>query len=235
MKNLIEIDDKYYQNAKVIILPTNRKATLKGNELWININGELKLSKPNSICPGPQVFHSLYITSDEEIKEGDWVIYVKSVFKVLKINKNNRPVVKMSDGEFELSCCEKIIATTDTSLRCTTMEIFGALPQPSQQFIQYYINEYNKGNVITDILVECNKTLVNAMEPLYTMVIEDKDVYQIYCRYRLNIKVNSDNTINIKPIKNSWSREQVVDIIKVFCNDYDILTSVDQWCEENLI
>jgi hypothetical protein len=73
----------------------------------------------------------------------------------------------------------KIIATTDTSLGNyiwkqtnkksksynvqqnieTTKKVFIPLPQPSQQFIEKYIEEYNKGNVITAILVEyelCN-------------------------------------------------------------------------------
>jgi len=58
----------------------------------------------------------IYITSDEEIKEGDWIVYCNSVYKVLKVNINKRPVVKMSDGTFEISYYKKIILTTDQDL-----------------------------------------------------------------------------------------------------------------------
>jgi len=53
--------------------------------------------------------------------------------------------------------------------------------------------------------------------------------------YGLNPKVNSDNTINIKPIKDSWSREEVVH----FLNQYRLfghsdLPGFNKWVEENL-
>jgi hypothetical protein len=59
---------------------------------------------------------NIYITSDEEIKEGDWCFYVNGVYKVLKISSNKRPVIKMSDGTFEISYYKKIILTTDQDL-----------------------------------------------------------------------------------------------------------------------
>ena len=58
---------------------------------------------------------NIYITSDED-KEVDWILYCNSVYKVLRINSNNRPVVKMSDGEFELSNWNKIILTDNKDL-----------------------------------------------------------------------------------------------------------------------
>ena len=58
---------------------------------------------------------NIYITSDED-KEIDWILYCNSVYKVLRINSNNRPVVKMSDGEFELSNWNKIILTDNKDL-----------------------------------------------------------------------------------------------------------------------
>ena len=59
---------------------------------------------------------NIYITSDEEIKEGDWCFYVNSIYKVLRISSNNRPIIKMSDGIFEISYYKKIILTTDQDL-----------------------------------------------------------------------------------------------------------------------
>ena len=58
------------------------------------------------------------------------------------------------------------------------------------------------------------------------------------------ILINQDNTINIKPIKDNWNREEIVEFgekIKEYCkNGYksDSLHKVfyewDKWVEENL-
>ena len=113
----------------------------------------------------------------------------------------------------------KIIATTDTSL---------GLPQLPQQFIYDYIAEYNKGNVITEVTVEYKTEE-------YCLPMPNIHVKQ----YREILKINSDSTINIKPIKNTWNREEVVELINKFNNimsDDQQLTQfgLDKWLEENL-
>ena len=74
---------------------------------------------------------------------------------------------------------EKIIATTDISL----VKEYN-LPQPSQQFIQKYIEEYNKGNIITDVLVEyesdfnscfCTKDICNGNNCPKKLKVNPKD------------------------------------------------------------
>ena len=106
------------------------------------------------------------------------------------------------------------------------------LPQPSQQFIQKYIEEYNKGNIITDVLVEYeikSNAGLGHNEWVYLQHIEGKryvpikieannqDIYQLgkedtFEDYELecNLKVNlTDNTITIKKAKDSYTREEV--------------------------
>lgn len=61
---------------------------------------------------------------------------------------------------------------------------FCTFPKPSDSFISNYIEEYNKSNIITDVLVEVNITKsIN------------KDLFPDI------VKVNTDNTINIIPNK----------------------------------
>lgn len=111
---------------------------------------------------------NLYILSDEKIKEGDWCI-------------GNDKIHAKSPDEFFIAQCtsvvngwiyleghegegnnpdytKKIIATTNTSLKFgkdfPSVIRYKTLPQPSQSFIEKYITEYNKGNVVTNVMVE---------------------------------------------------------------------------------
>ena len=70
------------------------------------------------------------------------------------INHKGKYYLKTETGYRE------VLATTDTYLYIHQKETISLpervfyLPQPSEQFIQKYIEEYNKGNIIEDVLVE---------------------------------------------------------------------------------
>ena len=125
--------------------------------------------------------------------------------------------------------CKKVIATTDTSLKIKHQHSpylrDWNLPQPSQQFIKEYIESYNKGEVITYVLVEYElKMIHNGRINSNTKIWEE-------------VKVNpKDNTITIKPIKDSWSRDEVKDILSKFCfyltDNMELKDAL--WIEENL-
>lgn len=136
-----------FKKAKVILLPTGFIA--RRNEIGLQAY-KTNLRIINNTEEEDLIFYQqhLYIISDDEIKEGDWKYDTK-----LNIIIQHGSYV---DG------CKKIIATTDTSLGfsskinhgVSTTTVFTSLPQPSQKFIQKFVEEYNKGNVITDVLVE---------------------------------------------------------------------------------
>ena len=133
----------------------------------------------------------LYIISDDEAKEND--LYIESDHKGFGFIKY------------------KIIATTDISLK---------LPQPSQQFIEKYIESYNKGEIITDVLVEYHGSFGHY----------DGDTWYAP-------KVNpKDNTITIKKLKDSWNREEVIKLLNILNNTLNIGSdlTLEQWIEENL-
>jgi len=113
----------------------------------------------------------LYILSDEEIKEGDWYLADERISKSeLKPIWVVRKCDNITNGWLESNSnpgqgdnpdwSKKIIATTDIPLGTSEYSekyresYFNPLPQPSPEFITKYIEEYNKGNVITDIMVE---------------------------------------------------------------------------------
>ena len=89
----------------------------------------------------------LYIFSDEEIKEGDWCIETN-----INSPNYNKPFIAHNEENYinSVRACnnyqsiKKIIASTDRSLN---------LPEPSSSFIHKYIEEWNKGNRISEVNV----------------------------------------------------------------------------------
>ena len=140
---------------------------------------------------------------------------------------------------------KKIIATTDTSLNYIEHDdtvpypkgVQIRLPQPSQQFITKYIEDYNKGNVITDVLVEYEQDYTNrncstcslGTDGTCELNLEKKCCsstnnatkhgdYWISCLdgeedseiYKIKV-TPKDSTITIKKLKDSWNREEVIE------------------------
>lgn len=214
-----------FKRAQVIMLPHN------------NINTTITKYLPNTLSLNndllqPHTNQHLYIISDDEIKEGDWVLY-----------KNNPCLVSLNAYSDEMKVtltyaikyCKKIIATTDKSLitgrkimpdgsifdansdwdikygvksgfGLQRIQIDETLPQPSQDFLKVFIEEYNKGNVISDVSILLNEPcckcdtsekLLNCcynagdIEGTCNAPNPNKDFYGLYP------KVNPDNTINI--------------------------------------
>lgn len=166
--------------------------------------------------------HQLYIISDDEIKEGDWIMR----------NETNVIEKALFDGASLSILWKKIIASTDPSLD---------LPQPSQEFIEYYISEYNKGNIINDVQVEY-KQIKLFIEPQNLMQYRSQpaifqhphttDPEDIW-----GLKVSSDNTIHIKTVKEIYTRDEVVALIHKFQNTYTYASNeigVNLWIKENL-
>ena len=167
-----------FKKAKVVMITTN-KFTLTTLCKCIRVNGLLMdalklnhLSKPlteeeledanhgKDVIGIDRYFEAqhLYIISDDEIKDGDYFLADNRLnttsnkglpnwvlCKCTKVKNSWVYCNEIPDEGHNGDWCKKIIATTDESLN---------LPQPSQQFIQKYIEEYNKGNIITDVLVE---------------------------------------------------------------------------------
>ena len=130
---------------------------------------------------------------------------------------------------------KEVLASTDTSLKINSElnndnSIKFQLPQPSQQFIEKYIESYNKGEVITDVLVEYDSYNKNMLPETG----ENINIMEYYP------KVNpKDNTITIKKLKDSWNKEEVNELLFKIANyvqsdqqTADLLTN--DWIKDNL-
>jgi len=166
---------------------------------------------------------NLFVTSDEQIKEGDWVLETlnKVIFQV-----------KAGGNDYTNSTFKKIIATTDSSLGIEKTKDIGIkikgieyLPQPSPQFIQAYIEAYNAGldgkhgkYAIVDVMVEYETNNINNQKLMFHSEhkecffedIIDGKFKTIYLKEIL--KVDKNNFITITKCKESWSREEMEEI-----------------------
>ena len=250
-----------FKKAKVVMLPTNEKANVHkfGDCLDINAHQQKwhKEAKPE--------FQNIYITSDDEIKEGDWV-YDPIGNRVAQI--------KIVSKKGENFGAKKIIATNDSSLRVTksatgytetrsrTFYSEEPLPQPSQSFVQKYVEQHNKGNQIVDVLVEYendkeywaarNQFNPNSVDfKVYTLENKEKYLGIMFDYHPVKLKISKDNTITIKKVKDSWTRDEVIKLLDKHsemidtCIDYEAHLSAccnvpipnwddNKWIEENL-
>ena len=226
-----------FKKAKVVMLPTNQKTNgmickdITGQDKTIAIKAKYLMEHEDYIG------HHLYIILDDEIKEDDW--YYDNVVLQIRQWKSFMIYNKLQH--------KKIIATTDSSLWRPSHKYASdviLLPQPSQQFIEKYIEEYNKGNVITDVLVEYE--LISNEEYFGNTVSPDDDVPYFDEKLKSNPK---DDTITIKKVKDSYTREEHISNIKKFSLELGSkihcflkedgtlsisIQDVNKWIEENL-
>lgn len=171
--NVINKNDKFYKECGVIIL---EKSTGKSNLI---INKRYETSYINSVTNGCKSYGDkyihLYFTSDDKCNDGDWYLGIDN--RICIAVKNN------AKGML------KIIASTDPLL---------PLPQPSDKFIQAFIDAYNNGEKIDKVLVEYDriKYLTSTLEP-----------------NEYNVKLE-DNNIIVELIKESWTKEEIISMLK---------------------
>lgn len=196
----------------VVMLPTNEKAVEK-EDIVLNYPHSMFIAtnnmRPNSLIADYYKSQHLYITSDKEIKEGDWCIQNDNYLCKITCNQD-----RTQQG------LKKIIATTDKSL---------GLPTVSDGFIKKFIERYNAGNPITEVMVEYEEY------PITTYGMSDGEP-----ETDTRLKVDKDNCITIKAVKESWTREEVSTIIHNICGTmYKANTlyaphTVQKWIDQNL-
>jgi hypothetical protein len=166
-----EINNKYYVDVKVVPIKSNKYADV-GAKNWYLPNTK-KLILDNYLA-------DIYITSNEEIKEGDWYYNerLNKVFQAIAKSGYNT-----TDKEF------KIIASTDLSLE---------LPQLSKEFIEKFIESYNNGNPIVDVLVE------HSPKDCCGGHIKSTCSEKNNCANKIQLKISKDNTITIKKKEETW-------------------------------
>lgn len=132
---MIVVDGEFYKKHQVVMLATEGESKLNLH----TETGLLRIGDDVKSLNKTAVNQNLFILSDEPAQVGEWVID-------LGVNV----MFQCKSSNFQRDGCSKVIATTDSSL---------GLPRPSDAFVQKFVEEYNKGNVITEVLVEPDNTI----------------------------------------------------------------------------
>jgi len=150
----------------------------------------------------------LYFLSNEEIKMGDLILH--KLDREPQIYKRG---IYINEDPYSYGY-KKVISTTNKFLYTLDepdfpdLSFHTSLPEPSDSFIQKYVEEYNKGYVIKEVLVEWE------YEPSRAYGITGDFITREINR----LKVAPDNIIIIKKIEETWE-----DVIEYYlsCNDTD--------------
>jgi len=143
----------------------------------------------------------LYITSDEEIEVGDWFVTCKTIHKC--VGKSDDFII----GNDEVYCLKfaskKIIATTDLLITVHRVNSDSdKVPTIPQSFVNYFVEQYNKGNVIEKVMVEYKEEEVSFIKCMSNIA---------YGHVFDTLKVNEKNEITIQQIKETYTREEVIE------------------------
>ena len=241
------------KRCKVVILPTDKaeNAILKFGTQLRYVDAYLTQEYIKDIG---ETSHHLYIVpTDEEvkknpklfeIKEGDWCLMFWDGIKEGELGKvmGNPQQYLPENGHTLNRNLRKIIATTDSVLitpyiqpkdeRVLSNEEKKGLPQPSKAFIE----KYCKVGGIDEIMVEYEEP-VNPIKMRGSMssFVGAEAIRQTI--FGLQPKVNSHNEIIIHPIKDSWTKEEIIKLIHKLDDDLRIHldpNELDIWIKENL-
>ena len=158
------------------MLPTDKNGAIQRNRYN---SMELIRYSPDPNCKQEH----LYLTSDEEIKEGDW--YLNTI--------DNS--IKQSSDWIYVSTCKKIVATTNPELwggietvgkRSLLIKRWG-IPKIDSTFIEDYVKAYNEGILIKEVIVE------------YGSITNTRNHTE---KYQIDFpKLNPDGSVIIHPIE----------------------------------
>lgn len=247
------------KKTEVVMLPTNQKAIRgslilneKGTCLYIAAQKDADIVNSNHFHSNSNPQH-LYFLSDEEVKENDWFIMNGCILRQCK-QINNNLIASIEDttgGQHYKDVCEKVIASTDESINIekdvlsinqgrfwnhypTEKRI---LPQPSKSFLEVFVREYNKGNIIRWVNVEHEDEIITES------TTHDGNPASKFVGIENRLKINpKDNTITIKPIKDSFTfnLNQLETVLSSFAAytlvnaNEDSRLSTKDWIEKNL-
>jgi hypothetical protein len=199
--------------AKVHMLPTDKSYILSINGKIFSTGGVgREMGKKHGLKE--TIPQHLYITTDEEIKEGDW--YIATI-----ISHNGQEIKPLQWSVGDKPCSEqplgrKIISTTDPKLtikqdngvRDINWRINSIKEIKLPQIHQSFIEEYCKAGGIDEVLVEHEEyikcTNCNLTE-------EDCECNVSYTQDLIGIdrvKLNPDNTIIIHPVETHFKPKQ---------------------------
>jgi|TARA_R110000851_G_scaffold47424_1_gene115137 hypothetical protein len=190
--------------------------------------------------------YHLYLTSDEDIEDGDWCIhYSHGVTTLVQINLiTEKNCTSVCGKNMWLDYCRKIIATTDLKLKVPAIyklvtptsegnvssDLIGSksLPQIPKAFLNGYCIKQGE---IGDVMVEFEVTnrCCGRCDGVHDECVTDMichDHIKMGCPECfgprgdvVKLKLNSDNKIIIEPTRDKWNRKELDVILENLTNE----------------
>ncbi len=186
---------------QIIMLPSDRGRLPENGVVYITHDNVLinRSSENAKFIFKDCEYQHLYIISDEEIKEGDW-FYIPNQMIGFEHICNKFKDKKTLDSIYT----KKIIATTNPELTFFPEEDYHGrikkmLPKFPTDFIEKYVKEWNKGNVIKEVMLEYDK-----------FDWTENSGSGAKCMSEYQIKLNSNNTVIIHPIEEKEYTKEIV-------------------------
>lgn len=241
-----------WKKHKLVMLPTEKA------KIYVSrITGQLGLYKEEKTYTGESQGRHLYILSDDESKENEICVYYKSLFLIEHIlyttgafrhlnpkrKIEGRFLPNMEKGIFDsMTPLKKIVATTNGNISINLGKEWQSLQIP-QLFIDQFISSYNEGKIISEVMVEYEEDLVKIYDNLGGHPGGHWEHNPENNGFKL--KINSNNTINIKLIKDNFSRDEVIELLKEFNDRFGSLSLIgdfksqdrpkfNKWIEEKI-
>ncbi len=206
-------------NAQIHLIATDSKGPIalvnSGTQLILTEVPAYQKNIDKGIEDGTIKPQHLYITIDEEIKEGDWFIANQAPRLCIKVEKDTKyPFVTLQDGE-EISHFwtwkTKIVATTNSELWWQGLRNEAdsvrkpLIPPIHQSFIDIFINSYNKGEIIKEVVLEIEiidktKEWSNFNNPLINL--------------KEQLKLNFDGSVIIKLKEDETKLKQLAELLE---------------------
>jgi hypothetical protein len=231
------------QKARVVMLPTEDATDITRGVLIDRIMPNIIHSRDrDEEWDKFGTYQHLYITTANEIKEGTeltkgaWYINTYRIYGKPFINDNlcnNGYLVKIiaaTDPSLKIECdgCNRSKGVEGMVYTCSCR----SLPSPSQAFIE----KYCKLGGIDEIDVEYFTVVHYCAMQGYNPMLDDCPACN---EVNPTLKINSRNEISIHSIKDSWTRDEVINICKkvmVATNLEDDMTfeKLKTWMVDNL-
>ena len=145
------------------VIPTDKPSRLyKRNDLKNYYLGDFNICNPNDNLRTNQ---NIYITSDEEIKEGDWCHTVGTSLFNSQIGRVTKKVIE-DNGKYGI-VFKKIILTTDEDL------IKDGIQAIDDEFLEWFVSKANDSGVPIDIV-----DVISIMPKGYKIIIPKEEQKQ---------------------------------------------------------
>jgi hypothetical protein len=150
-----------------------------------------------------------YVVDDEPIRSDDKILHKNKVYTVSKNRGLYLSTIELTNIDLRTDTCKKILASTDKELD---------LPKIPVSFIK----ELDKIKELHNVSLQCFLD--------YSKIPNDEDMdlpWGAYVEYKL--QVNESNEVIIKPSKNSWNRNEILDILTEFETLCSLYQSNKDW------